>query len=885
MGLELSFHPLQQKIYEDTRRFKVISCGRRFGKTVYAAQVAIIEGMKHKNGEIILVSPTFSQTQIIYNMIMKRLPEHYIKSKSVAEKYVELISGTRIYAKSGDNPDSMRGYGPFLVVLDEAAMLKEEVWKEVLRPALADNRGKAIIISCLVGDSYIYTGSGMKQIGEVAGSTPAGEYREYGEVVSSAYPKDEIASHTYTTGMSETVKITSTAGYSLEGTLNHPIWCMSVTGNPEWRCLSDVKPGDWIAIKRGMDMWGEDPDISEYECQGRQRPSTRDGHCDTSKITTDMAYLFGVLLGDGYVDYSKLYRIAISTSPEETDMHHFLKSSPCGLRFKQADDYHWVASNKKFVGLLEHLGFSKLKAKEKYIPESLMCASKETVRNLLSGLFDTDGSAHGTRGTVTLASSSPRMIRQVQLLLLNFGIVSRLRKQIAEPTKKVAVCSTVYYIEMTSHNADRFYSEIGFRLSRKQKNRNLLSLCKRSSCRDGIPNQQHRIAKIRKGARYKGNVTHNIDYLENAKLAGYPKVEEFLERTVESADTDGWIALKELYNQHYFWDKIKDVGSGFATTYDLVVPTSHAFVSNGFISHNTPKGYNWFNEIFQMGNTDDPQYADYISFQYSSYDNPFLDPKELDEMSMNLPELVYKQEILAEFIEGGGVVFRNFTEVLRDCLEAPQENEDYVGGADLGRREDFTVISVMKRRTREIVYLERFNKLDWDFIKSRITTVSKMYNGATMFVDSTGMGDPVYEDLAKKGANVRGVKISSASKPTMINALSIMIENKQIWLPNDQDLKKEFQSYTYTMTPDGNVKYGAPPGNHDDIVMSIALIAYGVHCYTECIGMIQPEPVEEEDYWKEEDENFIDWEEDEESVDGDTSPQWKPSGLRTLTND
>ena len=102
MALELSFHPLQQKIYNDARRFKVISCGRRFGKSIYASQVAIIEGLRRKNGEIILVSPTFSQTQIIYNMIMKRLPEEYIKQKSVAEKYVELISGTRIYAKSGD---------------------------------------------------------------------------------------------------------------------------------------------------------------------------------------------------------------------------------------------------------------------------------------------------------------------------------------------------------------------------------------------------------------------------------------------------------------------------------------------------------------------------------------------------------------------------------------------------------------------------------------------------------------------------------------------------------------------------------------------------------------------------------------------------------------
>ena len=446
MALELGFHPLQKMVYEDPHRFKILNCGRRFGKSVAASNIAIIKGLERKDGEIILVSPTFSQTQIIYNMIMKRLPEQYIRSKSVAEKYVELISGTRIYAKSGDNPNSMRGYGPFLVILDEAAMLKEQVWKEVLRPALADNKGDAIIIS-------------------------------------------------------------------------------------------------------------------------------------------------------------------------------------------------------------------------------------------------------------------------------------------------------------------------------------------------------------------------------------------------------------------------------------------------------TPKGKNWFYEIYEMGQSDDPKYEDYVSFRYSSYDNPFLDPKELDEMSMNLPELVYKQEIMAEFIEGGGVVFRTFTEVLKDCLECEESDEDYVGGADLGRREDFTVITIMKRRTREIVYLERFNKLDWDYIKSRVTSVSKQYNNATIFLDSTGMGDPIYEDLAKQGVNVRGVKISSSSKPTMINALSIMIENKQIWLPNDTELKKEFQSYTYTLTPEGNVKYGAPPNMHDDIVMSIALLAYGIHCYTECIGLIEPDEVDEEDYWKDEEENFIDWEEDEERIDEPKVPKWKPSAFRRIVRD
>jgi len=120
----------------------------------------------------------------------------------------------------------------------------------------------------------------------------------------------------------------------------------------------------------------------------------------------------------------------------------------------------------------------------------------------------------------------------------------------------------------------------------------------------------------------------------------------------------------------------------------------------------------------------------------------------------------------------------------------------------------------------------------------------------------------------------------------MINALSIMIENKQIWMPNDPELKREFQSYSYTTTPDGNVKYGAPSGMHDDIVMSIALIAYGTHCYTECIGMIQSSDDDEDangKYWTDEEENPGDWEELEDIDLGDrTQTKWVPVGLRSL---
>jgi phage FluMu gp28-like protein len=259
----------------------------------------------------------------------------------------------------------------------------------------------------------------------------------------------------------------------------------------------------------------------------------------------------------------------------------------------------------------------------------------------------------------------------------------------------------------------------------------------------------------------------------------------------------------------------------------------------------TPKGKNYFYQLFLRG-LDESQ-TEYKSFQYPSWANPLLKPTEIEEMRKSMPEISFRQEVMAEFLDSGGAVFRGLDQVLTSPPEDPIPGEFYMIGVDLGRHEDFTVIKVGKLSEHREVYRERFNQSDWDYIKERIRTAYNKYNKGCVIMDSTGYGDPIYEDLAKEGLNINGINMNVGTKPMLIENLQLMIENKQISLINDPNLTLEFGAYTYTILPSGNVRYEAAKGFHDDEVISTALMAIGMQGGgTQAVGVV--EPFDEEKY-------------------------------------
>jgi len=129
------------------------------------------------------------------------------------------------------------------------------------------------------------------------------------------------------------------------------------------------------------------------------------------------------------------------------------------------------------------------------------------------------------------------------------------------------------------------------------------------------------------------------------------------------------------------------------------------------------------------------------------------------------------------------------------------------------------------------VYHDRFNELDWVVQKERIKYVCKKYNDAQCWLDSTGVGDPIFEDLRREGVNVEGYKFTNESKKQLIQCLMISLEQEKMRLFK-KDVEptqyNEMVIFEYEMTPSGLIRYQAPEGYHDDCVIALALANWGV---------------------------------------------------------
>jgi phage FluMu gp28-like protein len=237
-----------------------------------------------------------------------------------------------------------------------------------------------------------------------------------------------------------------------------------------------------------------------------------------------------------------------------------------------------------------------------------------------------------------------------------------------------------------------------------------------------------------------------------------------------------------------------------------------------FIS--TPKGRNWFYELWTRGQ-DKQAWPEYESWSFPSSDNPRIPASDIEQARLTLPDTVFRQEYLAEFLEDSAGVFRNINRCIGSHRESAAPGHNYYAGLDLAKYVDFTVLTILNENGHQ-VYFNRLNKLDWPYQKQLITEIVKQY-GASLCMDSTGVGDPIYDDLAKAGLRVMGYKFTQESKKKLIESLMISFEQERIRILDEPVQTNELQIFEYTINPSGTVSYSAPEGYHDDCVMALAL--------------------------------------------------------------
>lgn len=245
-----------------------------------------------------------------------------------------------------------------------------------------------------------------------------------------------------------------------------------------------------------------------------------------------------------------------------------------------------------------------------------------------------------------------------------------------------------------------------------------------------------------------------------------------------------------------------------------------------FIS--TPKGLNWFHALYQRGQDDAT--GEWKSWRKPTGDNPFIDPAEIEAARASLPDRVFRQEYLAEFLADGSFFQGVDAAAVITAPEPPQAHAGHsiVGGLDWAMAQDFTVLTLGCRECNRVIYWDRFNQIDYAYQRARVLETCTRYGIAGLLPERNSIGQPNIEMLLASGLPIlpgvdggMGFSTTATTKPLLIQKLAAALEHDSFRVP--ADYADELRSHAVELSTSGHPKFSAPAGMHDDRVISLAL--------------------------------------------------------------
>lgn len=261
--------------------------------------------------------------------------------------------------------------------------------------------------------------------------------------------------------------------------------------------------------------------------------------------------------------------------------------------------------------------------------------------------------------------------------------------------------------------------------------------------------------------------------------------------------------------------------------------------TNGWLlALGSPKGRNWFWREWMRANGGDA--PDSAAFQAPTLgvritpdglvrephplENPHIPFAEIEHLWKTMPERVFRQEILAEFVEEGGGVFRG---VRRLATAQPQtqaiDGHAYIIGVDWGRTNDATVFCVLDATTMEQVAVDRMTQTDYTLQIKRLRALWERFGQCLIVAEQNSMGGPLIEQMSREGMRIRAFQTTNATKQVAIDGLALAFERETLRILPDEAQIGELEAYESERLPSGLIRYSAPDGMHDDYVMALAM--------------------------------------------------------------
>lgn len=463
---------------------------------------------------------------------------------------------------------------------------------------------------CVTGDTLLLTDEGVVRMDSFDDfkswvSYPGAEFFPLETGVVQEGGRRARSAYFYRGGFREIVRVRTHCGYEISGTPNHRVRVMTEAGVVEWKHLSDFAKGDVIAIHRNTDMWARKY-VSTRNLVDRlhSHPRCKDV-VFPDFLNEDWGLLLGMLVGDGHWTIKNSVQMTVEHdemwAASDALFRKLLGKTSRNMDKRRASEtgalqFHSVRARE----FLHELGWDWSCGRyDKRVPWAILRSPRPVVCAFLRGLFETDGGVEKDGIGVSFSTASERLAHEVQILLLNLGIVSRRKAKWNDRYRR-------YYYTLTIRglrSRQMFAEVVGFMTHKK-----MAPLCaklklasreggdaesvphQRQWCRrllESVPKANPRPGTGWHRSRLRDTLGNTIKPSAQDEMT-YPRIADTL-RVAEELGADPQVVdhFRKLEQLDYFFDPVVDVWQDEDTVYDLNVPDGESFVANGMTNHNT----------------------------------------------------------------------------------------------------------------------------------------------------------------------------------------------------------------------------------------------------------------------------------------------------------
>ncbi|MBA1335847.1 MAG: hypothetical protein HPY66_1665 [Firmicutes bacterium] len=243
------------------------------------------------------------------------------------------------------------------------------------------------------------------------------------------------------------------------------------------------------------------------------------------------------------------------------------------------------------------------------------------------------------------------------------------------------------------------------------------------------------------------------------------------------------------------------------------------------VFNSSPIGTNYFHTMYQWGQ--DPTMPEWESWKFDCYSSPYIKPEAIEMARRTMPDKLFRQNWLADFIASGGEVFSNVDEVSIANPQEPVRGMRYWASWDPAQRGDNSPFMVRNDRGEQVFSINLTGR-GWPDQMNIVEMHTKRYNNAHLYIDCTGLGDTIPSTMIMRGLDVEPIYWSGGGtvnmKEQLVAKYIVLMEQKAPTLLNDEVQKGELRAYTYKITKAGHFSYSAPSGMTDDYVSALIML-------------------------------------------------------------